>query len=60
MWKHQPVIGGNVGGIKVQIEDKENGFLVNSPKEAAERAIYLLENPEEKETNGPKSARVCT
>ena len=30
MWKGKPVIGGNVGGIKAQIEDGETGYLVDS------------------------------
>jgi len=46
MWKEKPVIGGNVGGIKFQIENGKNGFLVSSPKEAASRIIQLIENPE--------------
>lgn len=49
MWKKAVVIGGNVGGIKLQIEDGKNGFLVNSPKEAAEKIVYLLQNPKLKE-----------
>ncbi len=44
MWKGAVVIGGNVGGIKLQIEDGVNGFLVNSPEETAERIIYVLEH----------------
>lgn len=46
MWKQRTVIGGNVGGIKLQIRDGENGFLVSSPEEAARRIIELIENPE--------------
>lgn len=46
MWKGTPVIGGNVGGIRHQIQDGENGFLVNSVAEAAERLVRLLEDPE--------------
>lgn len=46
MWKNAVVVGGNVGGIRLQIKDEVNGFLVNSPAEAAERVIYLLEHPE--------------
>jgi trehalose synthase len=42
MWKGTPVIGGNVGGIRYQIEDGENGFLVSSVKEAAEKIVVLL------------------
>ena len=44
MWKGTPVIGGNVGGIKTQIQDGENGFLVNSIEEAAKRIVQLAEN----------------
>ncbi|MBD3234530.1 MAG: glycosyltransferase [candidate division Zixibacteria bacterium] len=42
MWKGKPVVGGNVGGIKYQIQDGENGFLVNSVEETAERVVQLL------------------
>ena len=45
MWKGKPVIGGNVGGIKLQIKDGQNGFLVSSPEGAAKRIIQLLKNP---------------
>lgn len=42
MWKGTPVIGGDVGGIRYQIEDGDNGFLVSSVKEAAEKIVVLL------------------
>ena len=35
LWKGRPTIAGNVGGIPLQIEDGETGFLVNSPEECA-------------------------
>lgn len=44
MWKGQPVIGGNVGGIRYQIQDGINGFLVNSVQEAADRIVQLLKD----------------
>lgn len=44
MWKGTPVIGGNVGGIRHQIQDGENGFLVNSVEEAADRIVLLAQN----------------
>jgi trehalose synthase len=44
MWKGTPVIGGNVGGIRYQIKDGENGFLVSSVKEAAERIVTLVKD----------------
>ena len=42
MWKGTPVIGGRVGGIKSQIDDGVNGFLVDSVEQAAERIVLLL------------------
>ena len=45
LWKETPVIGGNVGGIKLQIENGVNGFLVDTVDETVEKAIYLLKNP---------------
>jgi trehalose synthase len=46
MWKGTPVSGGNGGGIKLQIEDGGNGFLVSSVEEAAERIVTLVKDPE--------------
>lgn len=45
MWKGTPVIGGNVGGIRHQIEDGVNGFLVESVEEAAARIVQILRDP---------------
>lgn len=45
MWKKNVVIAGNVGGIKLQIEDGVNGFLTNSIEETAEKIVYALEHP---------------
>jgi trehalose synthase len=44
MWKGTPVIGGNVGGIRRQIDDGVNGFLVNSVEQAAEKIVLLLKD----------------
>ena len=44
MWKGAVVIGGNVGGIPLQIQDGENGFLVNSVDEAAARIVQVLKD----------------
>ncbi|PIZ00575.1 glycosyl transferase family 1 [bacterium (Candidatus Howlettbacteria) CG_4_10_14_0_8_um_filter_40_9] len=46
LWKKTPVIGGNVGGIPMQIENGESGYLVNTSEECAEKIVYLLENKE--------------
>ena len=45
LWKGIPVIGGDVGGIRLQIEDGVNGFLVKSIEQTAEKILYLLNNP---------------
>jgi len=42
MWKGAAVVGGNVGGIRHQIEDGVNGFLVSSIEEASQRIVQLL------------------
>ena len=44
MWKGAVVIGGDVGGIRRQIKNGENGFLVRTPDQAAERIVELLKD----------------
>ena len=46
MWKAKAVIGGNVGGIRTQIEDGISGYLVDSPEECARRLVQLLRDPQ--------------
>jgi trehalose synthase len=46
LWKGKPVIGGAVGGIRLQIINGVTGFLIHSPEGAANRAVELLSNPE--------------
>ena len=55
MWKGTPVIGGNVGGIRYQIEDGVNGFLVSSIDEAAERIVRLIKDKNLREKLGHKA-----
>ena len=55
MWKGAAVVGGNVGGIRQQITHGENGFLVNSTAEAAERIVQLLKNPKLREQFGGRA-----
>jgi trehalose synthase len=40
------MIGGDVGGIPLQIEDGVSGYLVDSSEMAADRSIRILEDPE--------------
>jgi len=44
MYKETPVIGGNVGGIKLQIIDGKNGFLVDNYMQCGKRMVDLLED----------------
>jgi len=44
MWKGKPLIGGNAGGIRVQINDGVSGFLISSPEECAQRLVELLQD----------------
>ena len=46
LWKGKPVIGGRAGGIKIQIQDGIDGFLVSNIQEATEKTLYLLQNPD--------------
>jgi trehalose synthase len=55
MWKGTPVIGGNVGGIRYQIQDGVNGFLVSSVEEAAERIVQLVRDEKLRNRMGKKA-----
>jgi trehalose synthase len=49
------VIGGNIGGIRYQIEDGVNGFLVESVEEAAQRIVAILRDPGLRERLGARA-----
>ena len=42
LWKGKPVIGGDVGGIQLQVINDYTGYLVNTPEGAAHRIRFLL------------------
>jgi trehalose synthase len=44
MWKGKPVIGGDTGGIRLQVVDYQTGFLVSTPEGAAHRIRFLLDH----------------
>jgi trehalose synthase len=52
LWKGRPVVGGNVGGIPLQIINGETGYLVNTVEECTEKVLYLLQHHEEAERMG--------
>ncbi|HWX52260.1 MAG TPA: glycosyltransferase [Solirubrobacteraceae bacterium] len=45
IWKARPFIGGDVGGIPLQIADGESGFLVSTVEDCAARALEILRDP---------------
>jgi trehalose synthase len=45
LWKERPVIGGDVGGIPLQIRNGISGYLVSSVEECIERAVDILRHP---------------
>jgi trehalose synthase len=57
LWKGRPVIGGSVGGIKLQLLNGVTGFLVHSPEGAANRAIELLGDESLRQTIGANGHR---
>jgi trehalose synthase len=52
MWKGKPVVGGNVGGIPLQVLDGETGFLVDSIEECATRTMELLRDGQRRRQMG--------
>lgn len=54
LWKGKPVIGGDTGGIRLQIHNYHTGFLVNSPEGMAHRIRYMLQHREVMASMGEK------
>lgn len=55
MWKGKAVIGGDTGGIRLQVIDFHTGFRVSTPEGAALRIRYLLHQPERLAEMGNKA-----
>jgi len=45
LWKGKPVIASPVGGIALQLKDRDYGYFYNDPQDAAEGIVYLLTHP---------------
>ncbi len=54
LWKNKPVIGGNVGGIPLQIQDGVTGYLVNSVEECTARTLELMRHPKQSAAMGKR------
>jgi len=57
MWKGTPVVATNVGGIPLQITDRENGLLceANNAGQLADRILRVLNDPELGEEMGRRA-----
>ena len=42
MWKERPVVVGNAGGLRIQVEEGVSGYLVDTPEACAERISELM------------------
>ena len=45
IWKGRPFIGGNVGGIPLQVENGVSGYLVETVEQCADRTVDILKDP---------------
>jgi trehalose synthase len=45
IWKGRPFIGGNVGGIPLQVRNGISGYLVDDVEECAERSLDIVRDP---------------
>ena len=45
LWKGRPFIGGDVGGIPLQVQNGVSGYLVSSVEECARRTLGILNDP---------------
>jgi trehalose synthase len=54
LWKGKPVIGGDTGGIRLQVINFHTGFLVNTPEGAALRIRYLMNQKQKMQEMGLK------
>jgi trehalose synthase len=57
MWKRKPVLGGDAGGIRLQVINHHTGFLVSTPEGVALRLRYLLDNRQKLAEMGAKAHR---
>lgn len=60
MWKEELVIARHSTGATAQITDNENGFLINTPEEAAEKLALSLQDNALKQRLGQAARRTVT
>ena len=55
LWKRKPVVAGKVGGIPLQIQDAENGFLAETVEDYAAAISLLLKDGDLQKQMGNKA-----
>lgn len=60
LWKEKAVVAGNVGGIRYQIRDGWNGYLVDSVESCAARVGELLDDAERAAELGRRGRETVT
>lgn len=46
LWKGTPVVAGRAGGIPLQLQEGQSGFLIDTVEECAEKIVHLLQHPD--------------
>jgi trehalose synthase len=60
LWKGTMVVAGNAGGIPLQMPGELGTYLVDNIEQCAEKIVYLLQNPQQREKLGQKGHEVIT
>jgi trehalose synthase len=60
LWKGTMVVAGNAGGIPLQMPGELGNYLVDNIEQCAEKIVYLLQNPQQRERLGQKGHEVVT
>ena len=55
MWKEKPVVGGAASGIKLQIQNGENGLIAKNSRELASHLDFLLSHLKQGKIMGKKA-----
>ena len=55
MWKERPVVVGDAGGLRIQVEDGVTGFLVDSPEACASRLVELFRDEDARRSMGQRA-----
>jgi trehalose synthase len=60
LWKGTMVVAGNAGGIPLQMPGELGSYLVGNIEQCAEKIVYLLQNPQQRERLGQMGHEVIT